>query len=117
MVLTGKFKLLKHGALLALALLFLAANTATHKHVVPTGLAKLITLDHEVRRDLARAEREGLKTSVASGRGELIPYPLQQAAGITGSRDIVLNSYRVPQPLTQLESENISLDFSPILNL
>ena len=117
MVLAGKLKLLKHGAPLVLALLFLAANVAAGKHLVHTGPAKLITFAHEIRRDLSRAEREGLKTSVTAGKAELVSYPLQEAAGTTRSRQIVPNAYRLSHPLIQLESKSIPLDFSPVLNL
>jgi hypothetical protein len=84
---------------------------------VHTGLAKLITFDHEVRRDLSRAERQDLKTSVASGRGEIVPYPLQQAGGMIRFQEIVLNSCRVSHLLTQTKSKRVFLDFSPVLNL
>jgi hypothetical protein len=119
MVVARKFKAepLKRGVFFILALLFLSANMATNKHVVHTDLAKLITVDHQVRRDLSRAERENLKTSVVSGRGEIALDPLQEVAGISPSQEIVVDSYPIPHSLTQLQPQSISLDFSPVLNL
>jgi len=108
---------LKHGVLFLLVLAFLCANMATNRHVVHTGLAKLITVDHQVRRELSRAERENLKTSVLSGREEIILKPLQEATGISWSPEIVLNSYPVLYFPTQLQPQSIFLDSSPVLNL
>lgn len=117
MVVGSKFRLLSRGALLALALLFLSANITTEKHLVHTGLAKLITFDHQVRRDLWRAERESIKTSALSGRGELIPNLLQEPAGINWSQEIVVNSCPMSQSPTQLQPKRIFLDSSAVLNL
>jgi hypothetical protein len=117
MMRAGKLKLLRHGALFALALLFLSANAAAGKHLAHAGPARLITFAHEMRRDLSRAEREGLKTSVAIGSGETVSYPLHEATAITRPREIVPNGYRVSHSLTQLQSNTSPLDFSPVLNL
>ncbi len=100
-----------------LALMFLSANMATDRHVVHTDLAKFISVNHQVRRDLSRAERENLKTSVASGRGEVVAHPPQQAAAITGFHEIVVNFHPVRHSPTQLQPKSISLDCSPVLNL
>jgi hypothetical protein len=90
---------------------------ATHKHLVHTGLVKLITVDHQIRRDLARAERENLKTSVVSGRAEIVLNPLQEAAGIPRFPEFVLNAHGIPRPLIQFEPKIFVLDLSPVLNL
>ncbi len=108
---------LKNVIFLLLAVMFLSANMATDKHVVHTDSAKFISVDHQVRRDLSRAERENLKTSVASGRGEFVPNPPQEVATITRFQKIVVNFYPVRHSPTQLQPKSISLDTSPVLNL
>ena len=113
----SKFDLFKHGALIVVALLFLFANASTHKHLLPAGSPKLITLDHEVCRDLTRAEREIVKTSVLSGRGEAVAYPPQQAAATAHAYDILLNSYPLSHPPSMRQPRSTSIDFSPVLNL
>jgi hypothetical protein len=116
MAMPRQFKLLKQGVL-AVALLFLSANMATHKYLAHSGSAKLIAFDHQVRRDLSRAERETLRTSVLSARGELVPNGVQEATGINWSQEIVVNSYPISHFLTQLQTKRIFLDASPVLNL
>jgi hypothetical protein len=112
----SRLELLKHTTFV-LALLFLSVNLASHKHLVHAGPAKLITVAHEVRRDLAHAERESLKTSVLSGRGEASAYPLPETAVKIESHEILLNSYPLSHLPINLQSKNISLDLSPVLNL
>ncbi len=100
-----------------LALMFLSANVATDKHVAHGDIAKFITVDHQVRRDLSRAERENLKTSVVSGKGEFIPNPPQEAMGIARAQEIAVILYPVSHFVTQLQPKSIALDSSPVLNL
>lgn len=116
MVLAYKRNRFSNGAALVLAVLFLVANGATSKRLVPAGSAKLITFDHEVRRDLTRAERQSLKTSAASVTGEL-PSPGQYAAVFAGPRQTAQDSYRIFRLPTRLPSRSIFLDLSPVLNL
>jgi hypothetical protein len=113
----SQLEFFKHGLLLVVTLLFLFANASTNKHLVHAGHAKLITFDHEVRRDLTRAERESVKTSVLSGRGEVIAHPPVEAAATTWSHDIRLNSYPLSRLPGKLEATRTFLDLSPVLNL
>lgn len=113
----SKFELFKHGPLVIVALLFLFASASTHKHLLNTGPGKLITFDHEVRRDLTRAERESVKTSVLSPRGEVIAYSPQEVAATTRSQPIRLNSYPLSHSPNVLQPRSMSLDLSPVLNL
>ena len=119
MVFAGMFRAeaLKSALLFLLVLLFLFANMGINRHVVHTGVEKLITVDHQVRRELTRAERENLKTSVLSGRGDLITNPPQEAAGISRHQDIVVDSYPISDSPTQVQPKSIILDSSPVLNL
>lgn len=116
----GKFKVepYKRGAFVFLVLVLLSANMATNRHLAHTVPAKFISVDHQVRRDLSHAERENLRTSVMSGREEIVlNNPLQEAAGIPRSPEFVLSSYAMPRPLIHFESKTLVLDFSPVLNL
>ena len=107
----------KRSLLFLLVLVFLSANMVTNRHVVHPGLSKIITLDRQVRRELSRAERENLKTSVLSAREEIVFEPLLETSRISWFQDIVLNSYSVLDSPTQLQPKTIFLDSSPILNL
>ena len=115
----GKFKaeLIARSVFVLFALVFLSANMATDKHLAHSAGAKLITFDHQVRRDLSRAERENLRTSVLSCKGEVGLTPLLGVVGIARPPEFVLNSYATPRPLIQLGPKTIALELSPILNL
>jgi hypothetical protein len=117
MAFAGKLKRCAHGTALVLAVMFLVATVATSKRLVPTGSAKLITFDHEVRRDLTRAERQGLKTSASSATAEPLRNPLQEPVTITVPLQIGLNSSGVLLVPNELASKSIFLEFSPVLNL
>jgi len=90
---------------------------ATDKHVAHSADTKLITFDHQVRRDLSRAERENLRTSVLSGRGDSFPNPPQEVAGIPRLAEFVLNSCALVSPPIHFESKTVVLDLSPVLTL
>ena len=105
------------GALFLIALVFLSANMATNEHAVHTGLAKLITVDHQVRRERSRAERETLKTSVLPGKEENSVHPLQAAAGTSWAQNISVNCFLTLHSPSPLQHENFSLNSSPVLNL
>ena len=100
-----------------LVFVLLSVNMATDRHIAHSANAKLITFDHQVRRELSRAERENLRTSVMSSRGDSILNPLREVAGVPRSPQFVLNSYVTPRPLIYFESKTLVLDFSPVLNL
>ena len=117
MAFAGKLKRFAHGTALILAVMFLVANVATSKRLVPTGSAKLITFDHEVRRDLTRAERQSLKTGAASATAEPLRNPLQEPATVSVPLQIASNSSRILNLPTELASKSITLDCSPVLNL
>lgn len=114
----GKFKAkLARSIFVLLALVFLSANMAPDRHLAHGAVAKLITLDHQVRRDLSRAEREILRTSVLTGKGDVGLNPLQEIAGIPQLAEFVLNSCATVRPLIYFEPKTLVLDLSPVLNL
>ena len=112
-----KAKLIARSIFIVLALVFLSANMAPDKHLAHSAVAKLITLDHQVRCDLSRAERENLRTSVVSCRGDVGLGPLQVVVAIPRPPEFVLNSYATPRPAIQLGPKTPVLELSPILNL
>jgi len=112
-----KAELIARSIFVLLALVLLSANMAPDRHLAHSAGAKLITFDHQVRRDLSRAERENLRTSVLSCRGEVGLSPLQGVAGIPRPPEFVLNSCVTVRPLVYFEPKTLVLEISPILNL
>jgi hypothetical protein len=96
---------------------FLLASMATDRHFAHSAGAKLIGFDHQVRRNLSRAERADLRTSALSCKVEAGPTPLQGIVGFLRRPEFVLSSYGIPHPLIPLRSKTSIFEFSPILNL
>ena len=116
---TKKFKaeLIARSIFVLLALVCLLANMATDRHMAHSAAAKLITFDHQVRRDLSRAEREILRTSVLTGKGDVGLNPQQEIAVIPRLAEFVLSSCATVRPVIYFEPKTLVLDLSPVLNL
>ena len=112
-----KAKLIARSVFVLVALVFLSANMAPDRHSGHSALAKLISLDHQVRRNLSHAVRENLRTSVLSCRDEIGLTPLDGIAAIPRPPKFVLTSYAAPRPPVQFEHQALVLDLSPVLNL
>ena len=112
-----KKDLLARCILAVLAFGLFSLNVVTSSHLAPNGQRQLITLDHQVRRELVRAERENLKSSVASEEGILINPP-QEIASVSPSLEIVASHYKISATSHSLfEPASLVLDSSPVLNL
>lgn len=112
-----KAKLIARSLFVLVALVFLSANMAPDSHLGHSTLAKLITLNRQVRRNLSHAVRENLRTSVLSSREEIGLTPLQEIGVIPRPPKFVLTSYATPRPPVQFERQTLVLDLSPVLNL
>lgn len=113
----AKAKLIARRLWVLLALVFLSANMVPNRRLVHSGLAKLITLAHQVRRDLSHAERENLRTSVLSGKEEIGFTPLEGIAVIPRLHEFVVISYATPPAPLQVAPRTFVVDLSPVLNL
>jgi hypothetical protein len=103
-------------AVLAFGLFSLSFVTSSH--LAPQSERQLITLNHQVRRVLMRAERENLRSSAASDQ-EGIPINLpQEFGGIPQSLEFVVSYHKISASSQVLvEPESFVLDSSPVLNL
>jgi hypothetical protein len=61
------------GFIAAIVALSTFATLAAYRHLVPNESPRLLSLDHEVRRVLARAERINLRTGVTCENGMALP--------------------------------------------
>jgi len=111
--------LLLRGFIAAVVVVSACATLAAFRHLVPKELPRLISETHEVRRELARAERINLRTGVNCEEGILLPDAGQQLCAIAifpetfhhvlGAVPVV---FRVPNRLTVAE-----LEHTTVLNL
>ena len=103
-------------AVLAFGLFSLSFVTSTH--LAPQGERQLITLNHQVRRVLMRAERENLRSSAASDEDGIPINPPQEFGELPPSLEIVVSYYKTSgSSQTLFEPESFVLDSSPVLNL
>lgn len=102
-------------AVLAFALF--SVTVVTSSHFAPKTERRLITVNHQIRRVLIRAERENLRSSAASEEG--IPIDRPQEIGPTSrSLEVASNQYGIPSTSRSLfEPASVTFDLSTILNL
>jgi hypothetical protein len=96
----------------------LSVSFAAYKHSVPTGVAKYLTLEHNLRRVLVRAERDNFRHGVATEGRSPIPDSLQELAEAPLLLGVIVVHYRlssVHEPL--VEASKLHLNLSPVLNL
>jgi len=70
------------GFITAVVIVSACATLVAFRHLVPKELPRLISETHEVRRELARAERINLRTGVTCEEGILLPHAGQQLCAI-----------------------------------
>ena len=114
----GKKELFPRGILIVVTVVLLSVSFAISRHVVPQGLRQVITLDHQIRRVLWRAERENLRSSVSIQKASvMINLPLGLGKFFP-SPDAAVRRYRIPLVWeTHIESKNFIAELSPVLNL
>jgi hypothetical protein len=97
----------------------LSISFVAYKHSVSTGAAKYITLEHNLRRVLVRAERDNIRSGVTrEGGGGNLPDRSHEIAEIPLSPQVVATYYRlslIQQSL--IEPNQLILNLSQVLNL
>ena len=111
-----KKDLLARYILAVLAFALFSLNVVTSSHFAPKTERQLITLNHQVRRVLMRAERENLRSSAASEEGFINP---PQALGVASRPlEIVTGDHKIwSAPYLLFEPASPSIDSSPVLIL
>jgi hypothetical protein len=98
----------------------LLSGLAIYQHVLPTGQERWITIEHQIRRVLARAERDNLRFGTACDEEELSANPPQVGHVTPSSSPEVVVAYgcifATPQ-LVVAPPRTFSFELSPILNL
>jgi hypothetical protein len=101
------------------AFVLLSVSFVAYKHSVSTGAAKYISLEHNVRRVLVRAERDNFRSGVTrEGDGGNLPDRPQEIAEIPLSPQVIATYYRlslIQQSL--IEPTQLILNLSQVLNL
>jgi hypothetical protein len=65
--------LLPRGFIYVLAVITATAALVGYRHLVPKEFPRLLSLDHEIRLELTRAERVNLRTAVICDQAILLP--------------------------------------------
>ena len=112
-----KKDLLARYILAVLAFALFSLNVVTSSHFAPKTERQLITVNHQVRRVLMRAERENLRSSAASEEGTLINPP-RQLGVVSPLLEIVTSDHKIWSAAHLVfEPERFVLESSPVLNL
>ena len=112
-----KDKIVRATEVLFVLLLFIGTGAAV-KHITSSGVSKYITLDHEVRRILSKAERNNVRTAALEGaRGGLRHLP-QKAIGSPPSPEVLISDDSLLEAQLSWSADRIlDLERSPVLNL
>ena len=112
-----KKDLLARYILVVLACGLFSAAVVTSTHFAPKTERQFITVRHQVRRVLQRAERETLRSSANSDEGTPIDQP-QSIAFVSRSQELAAERYKVLPPWPTLSKlPSVTLDLSTVLNL
>jgi hypothetical protein len=91
---------------------------AIARHVVPQGLRKLITVDHQIRRVLWRAERETLRSGATIQKTPVMVYPPLELGEGPLSAESFVTYYKISlMPRIPMAPTKFILESSPVLNL
>jgi len=109
---------LARGILILVACTVFSAAFVVARHVLPRSTRQLITLQHQIRRVLSRAERENLKAGVSVQKAPIIIHPPQDFAASSRFSKSVL-AYRATTlfVVRSMHWENFAIESSPVLNL
>jgi hypothetical protein len=112
-----KKDLLARYILVVLAFGLFSAAVVTSTHFAPKTERQFITLQHQVRRVLQRAERETLRSSADSDEGTPIDQP-QSMGPVSRSPQNTVEWHKVLPPRDVLSKlPSVALDLSTILNI
>ena len=86
-------------------------------HFTPKTETRLITVNHQIRRELVRAERENVRSSAASDEGIPIDQ-LKRIGPASPSLELAPNRYKISSIWRSLsEPASVTVDLFTILNL
>jgi hypothetical protein len=109
-------KLFTRVIVIVLAVSLLFSGFVTYRHFLPKGQNRWITLEHQIRRVLAHAERDNLKIGTAYDEDESLANPLQQLEP-PGLEVIVARGYIVASSQFLIAPKIFSFERSPVLSL
>ena len=111
-------ELVARSLFLVVVCILLSVNFAVSRHFIPQGLRQMITLEHQIRRVLWRAQRETLRSGATIQKVPVMANPPLEIEGVSLSLWKVATDYRIfLTPKTSIEPENLILELSPVLNL
>jgi len=106
------------GIFVVVACVLLSVSFAASRHFVPQGLRQVITVEHQIRRVLWRAERETLRSGATIQKVPMMANPPLEIEGVSLSLWKVATDHRIfLMPTTSIEPKNFILQLSPVLNL
>jgi hypothetical protein len=109
---------LVRGVLFMFVFVLLSVSSVSYKHAVALGIPKYISLHHELRRILGKAERENFRRGVITDEGGSVSDMALELAKISLSSDLSLIEQRVLSlPGYRFEPIHVVNRFSPVLNL
>lgn len=101
-----------------LSLVLFAPIFATLRHFVPNGKSCYITLDHQLRRELTRAEREIVRSSALIENAGAVIDPPREAARVPPSPAVAVAYFTNSLfPEATIDPNTFTSDLSPVLNL
>ncbi|MGE5219458.1 MAG: hypothetical protein ACM3SP_20865 [Chloroflexota bacterium] len=95
------------------------ATLIAYRHLVPKEFPRLISRDHEVRRQLTRAERINLRTGVNCEEGILLPHLGQQPSAVLTPPETLHRVYGAGPAVSTVTTRPATADLerSTVLNL
>jgi hypothetical protein len=113
-----KKQFVARGFLIIVMSALLSMSFAISRHFVPQGLRQVITINHQIRRVLLRAERENLRSGVPIQRPPLMINPPQELTELFRPFESVVTDSKISsfsEPL--IEPKNLIRELSPVLNI
>jgi hypothetical protein len=113
-----KKELVARGIFVVVACVLLSISFVVSRHFVPQGLRQMITVEHQVRRVLWRAERETLRSGATVQKVPVMANPPLEIEGVSLSLRTIATYYKTfLTPKTSIEPQNFIFELSPVLNL
>jgi len=113
-----KKELVARGIFVVVACVLLSISFAVSRRFVPQGIRQMITVEHQVRRVLWRAERETLRSGATVQKVPVMANPPLEIEGVSLSLRTIATYYKTfLTPKTSIEPQNFIFELSPVLNL
>jgi hypothetical protein len=106
------------GIFVAIACVLLSLCFAVSRHFIPQGVRQVITVEHQIRRVLSRAQKETVRDGATIQKMPEMANPPSELVGTSVSLENATTHYkRFLTPNILVEPENLALELSPVLNL